>query len=232
MTAATTDGPAAGAVRVLLVDDHGAIRAGLRLMLEAEPRISVVGEAADGKVALSQTAALRPDVVLMDIRMPAMDGIDATRAIVRAELAQVLVLTAFGLDEYVLGALRAGAAGFLVKTVGQHELCQAVLRVAAGEGVLAPEVTRTVLAQLAHTAGDDPARSRTEVPAWWRALTPRERDVLRCLGAGRSNAEIAEALTISVATAKTHVSKVLDKLGCASRLQAAVLARDVGGLDA
>jgi DNA-binding NarL/FixJ family response regulator len=183
-------------------------------------------------VALTQTAALRPDVVLMDIRMPAMDGIQATEAIVRAGLAQVLVLTAFGLDAYVLGALRAGAAGFLLKTVGQHELCEAVLRVAGGDGALAPEVTRAVIA---HIAGGDgrPTRARTaeELPAWWRALTPRERDVLRCLVAGRSNADIAAELSISVPTAKTHVSKVLEKMGCTSRLQAAVLAQEVSGLE-
>jgi DNA-binding NarL/FixJ family response regulator len=168
----------------------------------------------------------------MDIRMPAMDGIDATRAIVRAELAQVLVLTAFGLDEYVVGALRAGAAGFLVKTVGQHELCEAVLRVDAGDGVLAPEVTRSVID---HIARGDGAVTRAgtagQVPTWWRALTARERDVLRCLVAGRSNADIAAELSISVPTAKTHVSKVLDKLGCTSRLQAAVLAQEVSGFE-
>ncbi len=227
MTAPTTPDDV---VRVLLADDHAAIRAGLRLMLEAEPRIHVVGEAADGRVALAQARALRPDVVLMDLRMPALDGVTATEQVVREGWARVLVLTAFDLDEDVIGALRAGAAGFLLKTVGQHELCDAVLRVAAGDGVLGPEVTRTVIAHVAAGgAVHGPAGTGgTEPPTWWGALTPRERDVLACLVDGRSNAQIADRLSISVPTAKTHVSRVLDKMGCTSRLQAAVTARDAG----
>ncbi|WP_256440396.1 response regulator [Cellulomonas fengjieae] len=210
-------------VRVLLADDHGAIRAGLRLMLESADGITVVGEASDGAVAVANARALRPDVVLMDIRMPGMDGIEATRAIVSEGLADVLALTTFDLDEYVRGVLAAGAVGFLLKTVGAAELVDAVRRVAAGDGVLAPEVTRRLLADLVA------AQVRPRAPtAGLDELTPRERDVLACLGAGMSNAEIGRALDITEATTKTHVTRVLAKLGCDSRLQAALLAVDAG----
>ncbi|MBO3085247.1 response regulator transcription factor [Cellulomonas sp. zg-ZUI188] len=207
----------------MLADDHGAIRAGLRLMLESADGITVVGEASDGAVAVANARALRPDVVLMDIRMPGMDGIEATRAIVSEGLADVLALTTFDLDEYVRGVLAAGAVGFLLKTVGAAELVDAVRRVAAGDGVLAPEVTRRLLADLVA------AQVRPRAPtAGLDELTPRERDVLACLGAGMSNAEIGRALDITEATTKTHVTRVLAKLGCDSRLQAALLAVDAG----
>jgi DNA-binding NarL/FixJ family response regulator len=210
-------------IRVLLADDHAAVRAGLRLMLDAAPDVEVVGEAGDGAVAVRQASALRPDVVLMDVRMPGTDGIAATRAITAAGLAQVLVLTTFDIDDYVFGALRAGAAGFLLKTVEPHDLVAAVRRVAAGEGVLAPELTRRVLAAFASgPAGPPPA------PAGLDQLTGRERDVLAALGQGLSNADLADRLGISEATAKTHVSRVLAKLGCASRVQAAILAKEAG----
>ncbi|NUU17230.1 response regulator transcription factor [Cellulomonas humilata] len=210
-------------VRVLLADDHGAIRAGLRLMLENADGITVVGEAADGAAAVANARALRPDVVLMDIRMPGTDGIEATRTIVSEGLADVLALTTFDLDEYVRGVLAAGAVGFLLKTVGAAELVDAVRRVAAGDGVLAPEVTRRLLADLvaAQTPPPAPARGVDE-------LTPRERDVLACLGAGMSNAEIGRALDVTEATTKTHVTRVLAKLGCTSRLQAALVAVEAG----
>jgi DNA-binding NarL/FixJ family response regulator len=210
-------------VRVLLADDHGAIRAGLRLMLESADGITVVGEAADGIAAVANARALRPDVVLMDIRMPGMDGIEATRAIVSEGLADVLALTTFDLDEYVRGVLAAGAVGFLLKTVGAAELVDAVRRVAAGDGVLAPEVTRRLLADLvaAHTPAPAPAHGVDD-------LTARERDVLACLGAGMSNAQISRALQITEATTKTHVTRVLAKLGCTSRLQAALVAVEAG----
>lgn len=216
-------------VRVLLADDHAAIREGLRLMLERDPGIVVVGEAADGGAAVTNARALRPDVVLMDVRMPGTDGIEATRTIVEEGLADVLVLTTFDLDEYVFGALRAGAAGFLLKSVGSGALLDAVRRVAAGEGVLAPEVTRRLLAAF---VGPDPG-SAPGVPTG-RAdghlddLTPREHEVLAALGRGLSNAELAEELGIGEATAKTHVSRVLGKTGCRSRVQAAILARSAG----
>jgi DNA-binding NarL/FixJ family response regulator len=164
-------------------------------------------------------------VVLMDIRMPGTDGIEATRTIVAEGLADVLALTTFDLDEYVRGVLAAGAVGFLLKTVGAAELVDAVRRVAAGDGVLAPEVTRRLLADL--VAAQAPAPTPTPAPGV-DDLTARERDVLACLGAGMSNAEIARALDITEATTKTHVTRVLAKLGCTSRLQAALVAVETG----
>ncbi|ACQ78599.1 two component transcriptional regulator, LuxR family [Beutenbergia cavernae DSM 12333] len=214
-------------IRVLLADDHAAIRAGLRLMLEQAGDVEVVGEAADGAAAVTNVRALRPDVVLMDVRMPGTDGIAATETIVGEGLADVVVLTTFDLDEYVFAALRAGAAGFLLKTTDAPALLDAVRRVAAGEGALAPEVTRRVLDAVARGpapgGSDDPA-----VPHGLAELTDRERDVLACLGRGLSNAGIARELVITEATAKTHVSRVLAKLGCSSRVQAALLAREAG----
>ena len=211
-------------VRVLLADDHGAIRAGLRLMLENEAGIVVVGEAADGARAISQARVLRPDVVLMDIRMPGTDGIAATREITGQELSHVLVLTTFDLDEYVFAALRAGAAGFLLKSVEPAALTAAVRRVAAGDGVLAPEVTRRVLTAFSST----PEPTEPVPDARLDELTDREREVLTLLGLGFSNAALAADLHISEATAKTHVSRILTKLGCASRMQAAIVARESG----
>lgn len=225
----TADGVDGGrAPTVLLADDHAAIRAGLRLLLQ-QGGIEVVGEAADGAAAIANARALRPDVVLMDVRMPGVDGIEATRVITREGLADVLALTTFDLDEYVLGMLRAGAVGFLLKTTGAAALVDAVRRVAAGDGVLAPEVTRRLLADLVAAAPapapDDPPVAPHEAVA---SLTPRERDVLACLGAGMSNADVAAALVITESTAKTHVSRVLAKLGCASRVQAAIVAVEAG----
>ncbi|ADG76104.1 two component transcriptional regulator, LuxR family [Cellulomonas flavigena DSM 20109] len=212
-------------VRVLLADDHAAIRAGLRLLLEQSGRVEVVGEASDGDVALRQARALRPDVVLMDVRMPGTDGIAATAAIVGERLAEVVALTTFDLDEYVLGMVRAGAAGFLLKTAGARELVDAVCRVAAGEGVLAPEVTRRLLDAVAAQPAEPPAP--VVVDARLANLTARERDVLTALGDGLSNAEIAARLVVSETTVKSHVSHVLAKLGVRTRLQAGVLAREV-----
>jgi DNA-binding NarL/FixJ family response regulator len=214
------------APRVLLADDHAAIRAGLRMLL-ADAGIVVVGEAADGDAAVTNARALRPDVVLMDLRMPGTDGIAATRTITTEGLADVLVLTTFDLDEYVDGALAAGAAGFLLKSAEPAALVDAVRRVAAGDGVLAPEVTRRVLARLVARppAVVVPAAAAVDRVA---ALTDRERDVLAALGRGLSNQGVAADLTISEATAKTHVSRVLAKLGVTSRVQAAIVARDAG----
>jgi DNA-binding NarL/FixJ family response regulator len=218
-------------IRVLLADDHGAIRTGLRLLLETTDDIKVVGEAADGAAAVTNARALRPDVVLMDVRMPGVDGVAATRAIVDEDLAEVLVLTTFDLDEYVFGALRAGAAGFLLKSAEPAALVDAVRRVAGGDGVVAPEVTRRVIAELAGPRVHDdggPAPSDLSAGTLPDALTPRERDVLAALGRGLSNQAIAAELVITEATAKTHVSRVLAKLGVASRVQAAIRAREAG----
>lgn len=211
-------------IRVVLADDHAAIRSGLRLMLEAAGDVDVVAEASEGEAAVTNAAALRPDVVLMDLRMPGTDGITATRRIVADGTAQVLVLTTYDLDEYVIGALRAGAVGFLLKTVGAGDLIAAVRRVAAGEGVIAPEVTRRLLH--AFVAAEQP--SEPEPPAWLGGLTDREQEVLAFLARGFSNAEISRALFISEGTTKTHVSRVLAKLGCTSRLQAGITAREAG----
>jgi DNA-binding NarL/FixJ family response regulator len=209
------------AVTVLLADDHAAIRTGLRLILEAAG-VVVVGEAADGAVAVQQARALRPDVVLMDLRMPGTDGVAATRAVVDQGLAEVLVLTSYDLDDLVRGALRAGAAGFLLKTVEPHDLVAAVRAVARGDGVLAPEVTRRVLRELLDRDDDSPA---TDDEPDLDVLTAREREVLAGLGRGWSNADLADRLGISETTAKTHVSRVLAKTGTRTRMQAAVLAR-------
>jgi DNA-binding NarL/FixJ family response regulator len=212
-------------IRVLQADDHAAIRAGLRLILEQAPDIEVVAEAADGAVAARQATSLRPDVVLMDIRMPGADGIGATRAITSAGVAEVLILTTFDIDEYVFGALRAGAAGFLLKSVEPADLVSAVRHVAAGDGVLAPEVTRRMLTAFVRSASE-PAGPPAH-PAIGN-LTDRERQILAALGRGLSNAELAADLRISEATAKTHVSRVLAKLGCTSRVQAAIVAKEAG----
>jgi DNA-binding NarL/FixJ family response regulator len=212
-------------IRVLLADDHAAIRAGLRLMLEQAPDIAVVAEAADGAIAIRQASALRPDVVLMDIRMPGTDGISATRAITSAGLADVLILTAFDIDEYVFGALRAGASGFLLKSVEPAALVDAVRHVAAGDGVIAPELTRRLLAEF--VAGHPAPAPPPDHPSL-DSLTGREREILAALGRGLSNADLAASFTISEATAKTHVSRVLAKLGCTSRVQAAILAKEIG----
>ncbi|WP_374108564.1 response regulator [Isoptericola sp. S6320L] len=225
--------PAERPVRVLVADDHAAIRAGLRLLLEAAEGIEVVAEAADGHAAVANARALRPDVVLMDLRMPGTDGVEATRIITAEGLADVLVLTTFDLDEYVHGALDAGAAGFLLKSAEPADLLRAVRQVAAGEGVLAPEVTRRVLARIAGTppapsdaVAPDPAAR--EADPRLDGLTPREVDVLAALGRGLSNQDISAELVISEATTKTHVSRVLAKLQVPSRMQAAVVARRTG----
>ncbi|WP_217616691.1 response regulator transcription factor [Cellulomonas sp. GbtcB1] len=216
-------------VRVLLADDHGAIRAGLRLMLDQAPDVTVVGEAADGAAAVANARALRPDVVLMDVRMPGTDGIEATRRIAAEGLGAVVALTTFDLDEYLFGVLRAGAVGFLLKSVGAAELVEAVRRVAAGEGVLAPEVTRRVLAaSVSAPDGRAPGAGPVEPPPGLDLLTAREREVLVLLAGGRSNQQVADALTVSETTAKTHVSRVLAKLGCRTRLEAAAVAHRAG----
>ncbi|MET8232978.1 response regulator transcription factor [Micromonospora sp. NPDC005298] len=217
-------GPTEPAVRVVLADDQPAVRAGLTLILAGAPGVDVVGEAADGDEAVRLCRELRPDVAVLDIRMPRRDGISATRAIVAEGLADVLVLTTFDLDEYVFGALRAGAAGFLLKHTDAAGLVDAVRTVARGDGVIAPAVTRRLIAAFASTA---PGASRAAHAAL-DTLTPRERDVLACLGLGLSNQQIAERLTMAESTTKTHVSRILAKLDLRSRVQAAILAQEVG----
>ncbi|MYW47626.1 response regulator [Streptomyces sp. SID486] len=211
-------------IRVLVAEDQSAVRAGLVLILGSAPDIEVAGEAEDGEQAVELARDLRPDLVLMDVQMPRLDGVSATRRIVAERLADVLVLTTFDLDAYVFGALRAGAAGFLLKDTEARDLLEAVRTVARGEGIVAPAVTRRLLAEFAAV----PARGARVDPAVLDSLTRREREVLGRLGEGLSNAEIADRLDMAEGTVKTHVSRLLAKLELRSRVQAAVLARDLG----
>jgi DNA-binding NarL/FixJ family response regulator len=211
--------------RVLIADDQALVRVGLRKVLEFEPDTEVVGEAGDGEDAVRQVGRLRPDVVLMDIRMPVLDGIEATRRITAGHPdSKVLILTTFGLDGYVYEALRAGASGFMLKDAAPEEIAGAVRIVASGEALLAPAVTRAVIEEFAR----QPATPRRTPPAALSELTPREREVLDLLLLGLSNPEICARLFISDATAKTHVARILQKLAVRDRVQAVIYAYENG----
>jgi DNA-binding NarL/FixJ family response regulator len=210
---------------VLLADDQALVRVGLRKILESEPDTSVVGEASDGQQAVDETRRLRPDVVVMDIRMPVLDGIEATRRIAAAQPgSRVLILTTFGLDGYVYDALRAGASGFMLKDAPPEDIAAAVRIVAGGDALLAPAVTRAVIHEFARHPPSVPPRPPRQVGE----LTPREREVLDLLIRGLSNPEICTALVISDATAKTHVARILQKLGLRDRVQAVIYAYENG----
>jgi DNA-binding NarL/FixJ family response regulator len=210
-------------IRVLLADDQALVRAGFAMILEAQPDLQVVGEAGDGNAAITQAATLQPDVVLMDVRMPHLDGIAATGAITSAQPSvRVLVLTTFDLDEYVYDALQAGASGFLLKDVGRDDLVTAVRVVAAGDALLAPGITRRLLADFVRH------RPATPPPPVVAALTARERDTLALLAEGLSNADIAARMVVSEHTVKTHVGNVLHKLALRDRVHAVIYAYEQG----
>jgi DNA-binding NarL/FixJ family response regulator len=216
----------AGVIRVLIVDDDALVRAGLSMMLAGSEDVRVVAEASDGGQVAAAVDAYRPDVVLMDIRMPGVDGLAATEQLRRrAEAPQVIVLTTFDADEYVLRALRAGAAGFLLKDTPPPEIVRAIQLVAAGDAMLSPAVTRRLIR---HVADDGVASRRAQARERLDRLTDREREVAVAIGQGKSNAEIAAELYMSVATVKAHVSRLLQKLELDNRVQIALLAHDAG----
>jgi DNA-binding NarL/FixJ family response regulator len=218
-------------IRVVLADDQALLRKGFRMILEAEGDIVIVGEAEDGHGALRLVELYEPDVVLMDVRMPSLDGIQATRAIsASGAVSRVLILTTFDLDEYAFSALRAGASGFLLKDVPPADLTRAIRTVARGDAVVSPRITRRLLNEFADQLPDlsDPCTGDGGVPAVLGQLTDREREVLLAVADGLSNAEIAERLFVSEATVKSHVGRVLAKLGLRDRVQAVVLAFQTG----
>jgi DNA-binding NarL/FixJ family response regulator len=211
-------------IGVVLVDDQALLRTGFRMILQAQPDLEVVGEAVDGADAVRQARALRPDVVLMDVRMPVMDGVQATAAIAaEGGVARVLILTTFDLDEYAFAGLRAGASGFLLKDVPPAELAGAIRAVAAGDAVVSPRITRHLLDRIPlHTPGAPVGEAATD--SVLAALTDRERDVFREMARGLSNAEIAAALFLSEATVKTHITRLLAKLGLRDRVHVVIFA--------
>jgi DNA-binding NarL/FixJ family response regulator len=212
-------------VRVLIADDQALVRSGFRMILEAREDLEVVGEAENGVRAIELASRLAPDVVLMDVRMPVLDGVEATRRLLESgSSARVIILTTFDLDEYVFEALRAGASGFLLKDVEPEQLVEAIRVVASGEALLAPSITRRLLDRFAASL----EASEREPPRQLDSLTARELEIMRLVAAGLSNAEIAEELVVSETTVKTHVSSVLRKLGLRDRVQAVVLAYEAG----
>jgi DNA-binding NarL/FixJ family response regulator len=214
-------------IRVLLVDDQALVRAGFRMILDAEPEVEVVGEAANGREAVERAAELRPDVILLDIRMPEMDGLEAARRILANAdegSPKLLMLTTFDLDEYIFEALCAGASGFLLKDTPPEQLVDAIHVIAAGESLLSPTVTRPVVAHYVRGGGP---QAKAQLPKL-ELLTPRELEVLKLLARGLSNAELASALYLSETTVKTHVARILMKLDLRDRVQAVVLAYEAG----
>ena len=213
-------------IRILLVDDQALVRAGFRMILDAEPEMEVVGEAADGREAIDQVRALHPDIVLMDIRMPELDGLEATRRILENgdDAPKILMLTTFDLDEYVYEALRAGASGFLLKDTPPEQLVSAIEVIAQGEALLSPAITRRVISEFVKGTGPKP---QAQFPRL-QELTAREREVLTLIARGLSNAEIAKTLFVSETTVKTHVARILMKLNLRDRVQAVVLAYESG----
>ena len=214
-------------IRILLVDDQALVRAGFRMILDAEAEMEVVGEASDGREALDQVRALRPDVVLMDIRMPELDGLEAARRILSGPedgMPKILMLTTFDLDEYVYEALRAGASGFLLKDTPPEQLVGAIHVIAEGEALLSPSITRRVISEFVKGTGPKP---QAQFPRL-QDLTARELEVMKLIARGLSNAEIAKALFVSETTVKTHVARILMKLGLRDRVQAVVLAYEAG----
>ncbi len=213
-------------IRVLLVDDQALVRAGFRMILDAEADVEVVGEAADGAEAVRQVRDLRPDVVLMDIRMPELDGLEATRRIIAAgeDAPRILMLTTFDLDEYVYEALRAGASGFMLKDTPPEQLVSAIHVIAEGDALLSPSITKRVISEFVRGTGPKP---QAQFPRL-EDLTARETEVLKAIARGLSNAEIARELFVSETTVKTHVARILMKLHLRDRVQAVVLAYESG----
>ncbi len=224
----TDDGAPQRPVMVVLADDQALMRMGFRMVLDAEEGIEVVGEASDGTSAVAQARALRPDVILMDVRMPGMNGIEATEAIAaQCPGTRVLILTTFDLDEYAFAGLRAGASGFLLKDTRPAELAEAIRTVAGGEAVVSPRITRRMLEMFAShlpSSGDSQAQEDARIAS----LTPREREILVLMAHGMSNSEIANHLVVSATTVKTHVGNVLAKLDVRDRVQAVVVAYETG----
>ena len=215
-------------VTVVLADDQALMRMGFRMVLDAEDGIEVIGEASDGASALAQARALRPDVILMDVRMPGMNGIDATAAITaQCPATKILILTTFDLDEYAFAGLHAGASGFLLKDTRPAELAEAIRTVASGEAVVSPRVTRRMLEMFASHLPDNSSRQIDEDPRI-ASLTPREKEILVLMAQGMSNSEIAERLVVSATTVKTHVGNILAKLDVRDRVQAVVVAYETG----
>ncbi|HWJ63081.1 MAG TPA: response regulator transcription factor [Acidimicrobiales bacterium] len=214
-------------IRVVIVDDDALVRSALTLMLGGQPDLAVVGEAPDGRAGVDLIRAEQPDVVLMDIRMPVMDGLEATRVLhADPRPPRVIVLTTFDGDDYVVGAIAAGADGFLLKDTPPADIVDAIRKVAAGEAMLSPSATQTLVRRIRDESGGDLKKAEAEARA--AALTPRERDVAIALARGASNAEIADELFLSVPTVKAHITRILDKLGATNRVQVAICIHDAG----